>query len=315
MKFARIASTALNIPAGPALKHGMRLLVVALLVAAVGPSAAEPRAPSANPVGGAGKPSKPAAPSAWSAPDEPRDRFKLLTKGEQAKAQAAIEAKFPPRWRAKAKVDHAGFIAELAVTVPTPITDADAIERTIEVVGHHPAAFGVLDPRALRGQRSRADVHLGEGERWTGNIIASYDARRLRIYGHLWPVETPRPVELDRAKLLEKYLGLRGTRPSKCDCARREDELVLDLESFTVDAGIAMVCKDGELRPRPAIAMRAEIGSATVPGLEDMPRLVDAETRERIDDDFLMPPYGEGEPTSREIDAVHAFMTNRCFYR
>ena len=263
----------------------MRLLVVALLVVAVGPASAEPR-----------------------------DRFKLLSKAEQAKAQAAIEASFPARWRARAKVDHAGFVAELAVTVPTPITDADAVARTIELVGGHAAAFGVLDPKALHGQRDHADVHLGEGERWTGNIMAHYEARSLRVYGHLWPIDTPKPAELDRSKLLEKYLGLRGTRPSKCDC-RHDDELVLDLDSFSVDAGIAMICKDGELRPRAAIAMRAEIGAGTVPGLDEMPRLLDAVTRERIDDDFLMPPYGEGEPTSRDVDAVQAFATNRCFWR
>jgi hypothetical protein len=283
--FPRISSAALNIAAGPALKHGMRLLVIALVIAAVGPAAAEPK-----------------------------DRFKLLSRAEQAKAQAAIEASFPARWRARAKVNYAGFVAELAVTVPTPITDADAVARTIAIVGRHAAAFGVLDPKALRGQRDHADVYIGEGERWTGNIMAHYEARRLRIYGHLWPIDTPRPAEIDRPKLLDKYLGLRGTRPSKCDCGR-DDELVLDLESFSVDAGIALVCKDGELRPRAAIAMRAEIGSGIVPGLEEMPRLLDAETRERIDDDFVMPPYGEGEPSSREVDAVQAFTTNRCFYR
>jgi len=264
----------------------MRLLVVALVVAAVGTAGAEPR-----------------------------DRFKLLSKAEQAKAEASIEASFPARWRAKAKVDHAGFVSELAVTVPKPISDADAVARTIEIVGGHASAFGVMDPKALRGQRDRGRVHLGEGERWTGNIMAHYDARRVRFYGHLWPVETPRPTDLDRPKLLEKYLGLKGTRPSKCDCGRVDDEIVLDVESFSVDAGVAMICKDGELRPRPAIAMRAEIGAGTVHGLEEMPRLLDAVTRERIDDDFLMPPYGEGEPTSREVDAVQAFATNRCFYR
>jgi len=264
---------------------GARLAIVALLVATAGTAGAEPR-----------------------------DRFKLLSKAEQAKAQAAIEASFPARWRAKAKVDQAGFVAELAVTVPRPISDADAVARTIEVVGEHPAAFGVMDPRALRGLRDRATVRVGEGERWTGNILAHFQARSLRFYGHLWPVETPRPAELDRSKLLERYVGLKGTRPSKCDC-RHDDEIVLDLESFAVDAGVALICKDGELRPRPAIAMRAEIGAGTVHGLEEMPRLLDAVTRERIDDDFVMPPYGEGEPTSREVDAVQAFTTNRCFYR
>lgn len=263
----------------------MRLLVVALLVAAVGPAGAEPR-----------------------------DRFKLLSKAEQAKAQAAVEASFPARWRARAKVDHAGFIAELAVTVPTPIIEADAVARTIEVVAGHAAAFGVLDPKALHGQGDRGDVRLGAGERWTGNIMAHFEARRLRVYGHLWPIETPKPADVDRGRLLEKYIGLRGIRPSKCDC-RHDDDVVLDVDSFSIDAGIAMICKDGELRPRPAIAMRAEIGAGTVPGLEEMPRLLDAVTRERIDDDFLMPPYGEGEPTARDVDAVQAFATNRCFWR
>jgi len=245
----------------------------------------------------------------------PHDRFPVLSEAEQAKAASAIAASFPTRWRAQVKVDHAGLVSELAVTLPAPISDADATARIVEIVGAHASAFGVLDAKALHGQRDRADVHLGHGERWTGNLLAHYEGKRLRLYGHFWPIETPKPPEVDRGKLLERYIGLKGTRPSRCNCRRTVDEIVLDAGSFSVDAGIAMVCEDGELRPRPAIALRANLGGATVPGLESMPRLLDAVTREPIDDDFVMPPYGEGEPASSRVDAVQAFTTNRCFYR
>lgn len=294
----------------------MRHLGPAILAAALaaGSALAQPKVPDAG-RGSAALTTTAVAPTAQAA--GPRDRFPVLGEAEQAKAAAAIAASFPARWKAQARVDHAGFVSELAVTLPAPLTEADAVARILELIGGHAAAFGVLDPRALHGQRDHADVRIGNGERWTGNVLAHYEGKSLRLYGHFWPVQTPRPAQVDRDKLLERYVGLKGTRPSRG--ARRDnedvDEVVLDASSFSVDAGLAMVCDDGELRPRPAIAVRANLGSATVPGLDGMPRLLDATTREPIDDDFVMPPYGEGEPSSGRVDALQAFATNRCLYK
>jgi hypothetical protein len=294
----------------------MRHLGPAILAAALaaGAALAQPPAPPprADARGSAALTTTAVAPAAQAA--GPRDRFPVLGEAEQARAAAAIAASFPARWKAQARVDHAGFASELAVTLPAPLADADATARILEIVGAHAAAFGVLDPRALHGQRDHGDVRIGHGERWTGNLLAHYEGRSLRLYGHFWPVQTPRPPQVDRDKLVERYVGLKGTRPSRCNC-RDVDEVVLDASSFSVDAGLAMVCDDGELRPRPAIAVRANLGSATVPGLEGMPRLLDATTREPIDADFVMPPYGEGELSSGRVDAVQAFATNRCLYK
>ena len=51
-----------------------------------------------------------------------------------------------------------------------------------------------------------------------------------------------------------------------------------------------------------------------MPGLAKMPRLLDARTRERIDDDFWMPPYGTREQYPREQGTVQAYNSAACFY-
>jgi hypothetical protein len=239
--------------------------------------------------------------------------FRLLSRAEQAKTASVLATKFPKTWHAKIEVDEAGFPSQVELEVPTPVDDEHAVERALEIVRDRADMFGVTDGSRLHARRDGADVAIGQGARWTGKLSVHYEGRRVVIWGHLWPVATPPPLAIDRNKLLAPYVGLRGKAPSKC-CKHNED-VVTRADNFRVDVAVALICDHGTLTPKYAIGIRAELGAADVPGLEDMPRLLDAYTRERIDDDFWMPPYGAGERYPREEGTVQAHMTSACFYR
>ena len=238
--------------------------------------------------------------------------FPILSQQARQDAAKTAAASFPEAWHAKVEVDEVGMPETIELAVPTAIDDDHAAERVLEIVRDHAGLFGIQDKRKLHSHRDYADVSVGEGERWTGAIEAHYEGTKLIVRGHLWPIATPESPAIDRKKLLAPYVGKKGTAPSKCKC-RTTEEITTREANFRVDVAVALVCKAGVLTPRMAIAIDPELGSAKVPALENMPRLLDATSRERITDDFTMPPYGAGEDYPRAFGSVQAHAIGDCF--
>jgi hypothetical protein len=60
--------------------------------------------------------------------------------------------------------------------------------------------------------------------------------------------------------------------------------------TFELHGGIALVCRDGVMRPRAAIAIQVMMGSVRdIPGLDKLPELVDARTLEPITAGYEFP--------------------------
>lgn len=224
-----------------------------------------------------------------------------LPLADRAAAAHALEARFPAEWKAKVTVDAIGLPETLELQVDPPITGATATARVLAIVRDHPDVFGVRDPTRLAAWLRYAQVYVGEGERWTGELTARVVGRHVAFEGHLWPVDSP-AVPLDLAEAaIRPFIGKTGTAPSKClrPCDKIAVRLVRD--SFTLEPATALVCRDGVLHPRAAIAVEVVPGNIQFDGRDRMPRLVDAVTGEAIDDDFVMPRHGWQRGTGVEL--------------
>jgi len=239
--------------------------------------------------------------------------FPMLSKAQKVETAKTLAATFGKAAKAKVEVDDVGLIEHVELTLAAAVKDDDKIEAALALVRDHAAAFGVRDPKALHAKIQYSDVVIGEGARWTGGITVQIFKAQVNTRGHLWPIETPAPPAVDKDKLLKKFYGLDGSAPSRCDC-RKEDLFKTDASSFDVHVGVAMICKDKVLTPRAAIVVTTHF-RGNVKGLEDLPWLLDATSRERISDDFLFPDGGSGESYAQTWSTITAHATQACIYK
>ena len=214
--------------------------------------------------------------------------FAILSERDRATRADQLAQTFPPAWHAKVRVDEVGMPeqVELAVTIPA----AEAEARIAEIVRDRTAWFGIANVAAMHVATRYSDVVVGVGERWTGSLVASVQADRIILWGHLWPIATPRVSTEPAERLLPPFIGLRGTIPSACLCGHDRVGVITQRETFALHGGIALVCAGGVMRPRAAIAIQVMLGSVRdIPGLDKLPELVDAHTLEPITAGYEFP--------------------------
>lgn len=269
-----------------------------IALVACGSDSAEPPPAPAPRAAPAAKPTPPARPVVAD------HALPVLTLAARDAAARAVEARFPATWKPTATVDAAGLPETLELQVDPPITDATATERVLAIVRERPDVFGVRDAKRLAAWVRYAQVYVGEGERWTGELSARVAGRHVKLEGHVWPVDSPAvPIELAEAAI-RPFIGQTGSAPSKCLPPCDKVAITLVRESFTLEPATALVCRDGVFHPRAAIAIEVVPGNIAFDGRDRIPRLIDAITGEAIDDDFVMPRHGWQHGTGVEL--VHA---------
>ncbi|HEV7557476.1 MAG TPA: hypothetical protein VGO00_18560 [Kofleriaceae bacterium] len=223
-----------------------------------------------------------------SVPAEAAPSFATLSERDQATRADQLAQTFPAAWHAKVRVDAVGMAeqVELAVTIPL----AEAEPRIADIVRERAAWFGIADTAAMHMTTRYSDVIFGVGERWTGSLVASVQSDHIILWGHLWPVATPRVSTEPAERVLKPFIGLGGSVPSRCLCGHDDVGITTRRETFELHGGIALVCAGGVMRPRAAIAIQVMLGSVrSIPGLEKLPELIDAHTLEPITGGYEFP--------------------------
>jgi hypothetical protein len=224
-------------------------------------------------------------------------RFRQLSKPERADAVAAIVAALPAELAPKVEVDFAGYPHDVTLTLPAPVAEADRVARALGFLREHARLFGIVDATTLPYQLDGTFIRVGEGERWTGQIVVEFRDREMSIFDHLWPIATEqvaRPAaELEA--LVKPYYGLHGEFRSKCleKCGHHDSSFVLGKSDFSFRPGMALVCTPEGVVVRAAFAIRRHYRpGSSVPGIEKLPQLVDARTLAPITGNFYMPNNG-----------------------
>lgn len=203
-----------------------------------------------------------------------RRSFDVVPGAEREARARAIEARLPAAWQPKVRVDFAGYPAVVELALPDAITDRfGAVEQLLR---DHAELFGIRGPLVKRIETPGQRHVYGAGRRWTGSIHVYLDGPRVTMSGHLWPIDTPVIPLAAGESVVSPYYGRHARYLSRCKgCSDRD--VVLRAESFGLAPSIALVCEDGRVTPRPAIAIekryRGEIDGSPEPQIPD---LVDA---------------------------------------
>lgn len=232
---------------------------------------AKPGADTAKPETSATKPGAPPA----------KRRFPLVDKQHRPAAAAEIAKTFPAEWHPVVTADFAGMPQEVTLELPAEVAADDRIPRALAIVRDHAAALGVLAARELHYVVDSDMIRIGAGERWSGQIVASFEGRKLTLYGHLWPIAVERlAVPPEAEKLVSPFYGVAGEYLSKClDCGHKDSHFVLDKHSFSFAAGMALVCTPEGVVSRAAISIERNYRPGSrIPGIEKLPDFVDAHT-------------------------------------
>jgi hypothetical protein len=230
---------------------------------------------------------------------------------ERRQRATALENSLPPQLHPAVELDWAGMNVRLRLDRPAKQPRPDAAAEALELVRAHPVAFGVRNPDALHAAVSvgtgGTSVDIGEGEAYAGHVEVLILAHEITFRGHLWPVAVP-PIVVDRARLLEPYLGRTVKVPSR-RLGRDFDELTTLDGSFNIAVGPAFVCAHGVARVREAALVRLMASGNPLP---DLPGLFDAATFLRVGDDFILPEVNGAEDAHTPRGESHA---NGCFER